>query len=197
MLLRSRRAFFRKEMTYAELREYYKDSTSPIPKGKKPTKEQLQKIRDQLTRGRKRYNFFRISITWLITICLLVLINYSYNNLTFIKSYFIQPEKSKNYELIELEKTRNFEAKLARGISQFEDKEYFLAIGNFKHALRYSQDDSLTNIYLARAYFRMCKYKHQTCEEAKSHAKMMLELKPSSRRYQKLYNYYLDNKINK
>ncbi|NOG56958.1 MAG: hypothetical protein HND54_04400 [Bacteroidetes bacterium] len=195
MLLRGRRKFFRKEMSYAELREYYKDSASPISKGKTPTKEQLKVIRAQLIKERKRFNFYRIVSTWIFTLCFLVLINYSYNNFTFIQEYFIQTDKEINYESIELENKRNFEEKMIRGISQFEQKKYFLAIGNFKNALRYNQTDSTANYYLARAYFRMCKFKKQACNEAQTHAELMCKIFPNSSRYLKLKAYY-ERKLN-
>lgn len=193
MLLRGRSSFFRKGMSYTEIRQHYKDSLSPIPDGKKPTKEQLESIGKRLRKEQKDSKFYAICISITVALCMLVFIDYSYNNFIHIKSILINKNKP-NTKIIELQKARSFEEKLERGMAQFDNKKYFLAIGNFKHALRYNQTDSLTNTYLARAYYRMCRYKNQTCNEAILHAQKMLEANPESSIYRRLTEYY--SKIN-
>lgn len=187
MLLRGRRSFFRREMTYAELREYYKDSLEPISNDKKPSKSQLNEIRTRLKNERRDYNFFRISTTVSITLCLLVFIQYSYNNFTIVKKYFIESDNPNEVELMVIDQ---YQKHMKNAQQKFKSKNYFFALGEYKRALKIIPNDSIANIELARTYFRMCKYRGQVCEEAFIHAKEMLNKKPESKRLQKLSNYY-------
>lgn len=191
-LLRGRNGFFRKELRYSELKEYYKDSLTPIPKGKTPTKEKLEEIRIKLKKERKESLFWNIAIASAVTLNILFF-SFLYINSISVKKT-IRPNNSGIHFDVELERTEHFEEKLNRGISQFENKEYFLAIGNFENALRYNHSDSLTNHYLALSYFRMCLYKKLLCDKAQEHSEIMFTRQPNSQQYKKLKAYY-DRKL--
>lgn len=61
-LLKGRRkGFFKRELSYAEIRKYYKESTDPISNEKGSNAVELQKIRERLIRERKRFAYVQIS----------------------------------------------------------------------------------------------------------------------------------------
>ncbi len=62
-LLKGRRkGFFKRELSYAEIRTYNKESTDPIAKEKGSNTIQLREIREKLIRERKRYNYVQVAL---------------------------------------------------------------------------------------------------------------------------------------
>lgn len=71
-LLKGRKkGFFKRELSYGEIRKYYKESTDPIAKEKGSNTIELRAIREKLIRERKRFAY----IQWTLFFITLTLIS--------------------------------------------------------------------------------------------------------------------------
>lgn len=91
-LLRGRNRFFRRELTYSELRDYYKDSKVPLKNGK-IDKEYLKKVRNQLLKDQRKARNKQILIIS-IAVILVSSVFWSISSLSFSKAHSNQNHAS-------------------------------------------------------------------------------------------------------
>ena len=186
-MLSERKGFFKKRFNYAELRKYYKESTTAIG-GKEASPEDLEKIRISLRKKIKNDKRRSIILTSFITLAVAFGLTYVFN----IKSIEKVRHGSKKATKVEMEVIDLYHKNMKLGLKKYKKKDWFFAVGNFKEALRINPNDTIAEYYLTKSYCLACKYKNQTCDFANEWINAMETKYPNSKRYPFLKKKYLE-----
>ncbi|MAY84052.1 MAG: hypothetical protein CMP59_07960 [Flavobacteriales bacterium] len=164
LLLKRKRKYFKGKFSYREIREYY-----TIKFGKPLSKVEIEQavldeIRKELILAqRKRY--FKVTILSLLLFFVLAVPIYFLFQLSFV-------EKQEVVRDIGYDESRNPYSDKNRGIEMIKlglqnkaEGYYFLAIGNFEHALKIYPNNEKVEVLLAESYGLICKRSKQYCEK--------------------------------
>ncbi len=189
LLKRRRKGFFKRDLSYAEIRKYYKESTEKIPQGKGTNSIALREIRERLLKVRRR----NIIVQVILFVVVASLIAYgAVSLLSDTSSTHRTYEKKREQVSMDLENDP-YEKHMSLGELDLDAKEYFMAIGNYKRAMQDKPGDIRAEFGLAKAYSKSCKYRSQFCLEAAAFIQQMEEKYPNQESFTKLKTIYLSD----
>ncbi|MEQ8624877.1 MAG: hypothetical protein RJQ00_03240 [Vicingaceae bacterium] len=183
-LLRGRaKGFFRRELTYSQLRKYYRDSEKPIEDAIS-SQEQLRKIRARIIEDRKKETRKIIIVVSSLTIVLTFLIILLFNSFSFTE---VNKSSTKKSRVVDY-KMRNdsYNEMVELGLQHLNAEKYFLAVGNFENALRKRPNDLLAEVKLAEALCFLCSKKNIECIKANNYLDKLITKYPNKYLLKKL-----------
>lgn len=184
---RKKRGYFKRELSYAEIRKYYKESTEPLTDGI-DREYDLKAIRTKLIVERRKNRNIQIIVIIIVTtlvgfgMFLLLGRNTSDNNR--------KPVQQKKDISILL--SDSFDDYMHMGKSDISKQSYFFAIGNYQRALKIRPNNLQAEFGLAKAYSKSCRYQKTFCQEANELIQKMEETYPNQNSFTKLRMKYLD-----
>lgn len=173
LLLRSRRDFLKRRLSYAEIRVIYKNATRLIPT-KEVDQKLLNEIRDKIRKHQRSLVLRNIAVA--ITLLLFLSVP-----VYFFMTYRFA-EVSTSSSLINVESLNNPYSKentanemIRIGLLNKSKGNYFLAMGNFENALKkYPDNNKKVELLLAETVCLLCKRNTAFCPRA---LKVIKELK--------------------
>ncbi len=186
MLLRVRSGFFRRELSYSELRQIYKDSSTPIH-SKRLSKEEKRVIRKRIKAQQSKLMVKSYILFFAISSILFGTGFYCLKNYRLVNKRIIHAEK----EPLLILYTTNYFNNLEEGNRLFKEKEFFFALGKYEKALRIRPNDSIAEMKIAYCYFKLCQLKGTACYEGKEFAEELLEKSSKNERMLKLRTYFI------
>lgn len=183
---RKKRSYFKRELTYAQIRKSYKESTKPISDNSNQV--DYKKIRQVILQERRKNLNIQI-VLFLVISVLVSLAMYS----TLFQTNTVKTGSTHFKIAPSMVTSDGFENFIVQGQQSLIKQEYFLAIGNFQRALQLRPNQRKAEFGLAKAYSKSCKYRQQFCQEA-SILILEMELKyPNQVGFTKLKERYLGN----
>ncbi|MBL4707974.1 MAG: hypothetical protein JKY48_05975 [Flavobacteriales bacterium] len=85
----------------------------------------------------------------------------------------------------------SYEKHMLLGSLNLKDRDYFMAIGNYKRALKERPGDIQAEFALAKSYSKACKYQHIFCAEAYELIQQKEDQYPKQKSFTKLKRIYL------
>ncbi|MEQ8909924.1 MAG: hypothetical protein RIC95_12070 [Vicingaceae bacterium] len=165
LLLRGRKGFFKRELSYPEIREFYKSSTNPI-KSQKVDEELLKSIRKKVIAHQRKENYKRVRLA-IITALLLAIPLY------YLFSFRISEPTNTTKSLINTNDFHHYShgvnsEKFISGLEYLNQKKYFMAMGSFER-LHAEHPNSLEIALLyAESASLLCAESKSFCPKAKS-----------------------------
>ncbi|MFT5665896.1 MAG: tetratricopeptide (TPR) repeat protein [Vicingaceae bacterium] len=183
---RKKRGFFKRELSYAQVRKYYKDSSIPCADGGNRIPVDHKQIRQRLLKQRRKNGNMQI-VLFVIVVILLSLGMFSVLSKTKkITKQKIQYQRAPQFVLSD-----GYDSFMAMGKDRLLVQNYFLAIGNYQRALQVRPNQRKAEFGLAKAYSKSCQYKNQFCIEAERFIKEMEEKYPNQVAFTQLKARYL------
>lgn len=181
-----KKGFFKRDLSYKELKKYYKESSSPLARGKGTNSIALREIREKIIRERKRNFIFQFCFTLVV---LTGVVSGLYSFLTSTKHYVRPVEKYKT-ERSCAENNQSYERNMEYGYSNLNSGNYFLAVGNFEKALKLEPTNIDAEYALAETYLKACYIKNEYCSEANDFALKLEKKYPHQKGISKLKGMY-------
>lgn len=183
---RKKRGYFKRELSYAEIRMYYKESTAPLTDGGSGA-QNIQEIRVKLIAERRK------NLNILIVLALVSSISVGFVMLSILgKTHFGSTKHIPKYKSVpSIIVTDSYSNYMQMANSSLLNNDYFFAIGNYQRALQVIPNQRKAEFGLAKAYAKSCKYKNQFCEEADAFIAEMEEKYSDQTGFTKLRANYL------
>ncbi|MAC95592.1 MAG: hypothetical protein CMC96_08820 [Flavobacteriales bacterium] len=165
LLLRSKKGFLRRRLTFSELKSYYENRLS-LTTEVEARKEVIETIRAKLIKEQRKLAIKRTSIViaamMIISIPIFYFFNYRFANDKPAAEYI-------NYEQFEspYSKERIANEMIHLGLKNKEAGDYFLAMGNFENALKKFPNNKEVEFQLAETVCLLCEENKAFCQKAR------------------------------
>ncbi len=186
-LLRGRKGFFRRELSYSEIRDYYKTPKLNLRKGNLD-QDYLRKVRAQILKDRRKTRWIQITVIS-VTLIFVGSIFYALASLSFPVDS--RKNSSVSQKQIENQNTIDHQEMLVLGLENLRDGKYFFAVGNFENALQIKPDDLETKILYTESLCLLCSTNDQFCDKAKSYLYQVSNNYPDNNELKDLKEKYL------
>jgi hypothetical protein len=193
-MLRNNKNLLNKRTSYFKIKRNYtsakKSGTTPLTslENRKPiSREELQAIRKKIKSG-KRKNLLLISL--LSGFCLFLVVLGFQSVLSRTSTHPIYKSQIETVVYSKL-KPQPFRDHMKSGLMKLEDKDYFMAAGSFKRALKHKPGNLMAEYYLTKSYCLLCYQRNQACAEAKAMVLANKRLFPRDYKFQYLDKTYL------
>jgi|GEM_PF-5809123 len=171
---RKKRGFFKRELSYAQVRKYYKDSSIPLIDGGNRIPVDHKQIRRRLLKQRRKNGNIQIVLFMIITALL------SLGMFSVLSKTKKMAKQKIQYQLApQFVSSDGYDSFMVMGKDRLLIQNYFLAIVNYQRALQVRPNYRKAEFGLAKAYAKSCKYKKQFCIEAERFIKEMEQKYPN------------------
>jgi len=189
-LLKGRKGFFRRELSYSQIREFYKASTAPLSK-KEVDQELLNKIRKDLLEKQKKMAVRKLSFAIALLVLFSVLI-YGFVNYRIVDhapNEIAVLDKNPPPEYSDESSARDM---INLGLKHLNEEKYFLAVGNFERAIEYHPDSTEIEVLYAEAVCLLCEDKVSFCPKANAVLGRLIKKYPENAAFVRLRDIYLN-----
>lgn len=188
-LLNRRNYLFKRNSSYNKsLRQKYYKAYKGIVDERKPSKAEIDAIRQKVIAEQKKEFVIRISITSVIFIALIVCVFVVAKN---NQAKYLEAEKIKKEKLAN-ESVLSYRKSMDNGLKAIQKKQWFFAVGHYENALRFSPNNAEAEYNLVFALCSLCYYENSSCQKANEIISEMIEKNKNPERYLALKEMYLD-----
>ena len=163
-LLSKRTSFFNQKRSYSSTNKSDQKKMTSFLDRKPLSVEQIKAIQKQFKARKRKY----LAIAFFTTAICFAVVYFSFQSILAKRS--THPVDKDQIETVVYSslKPQPFRDYMKRGFLQLEDKDYFMAAGSFKRALKHKPNNLAAEYYLSKSYCLLCFHRNQACSEAKT-----------------------------